>query len=346
VRSWVDDYSPDDDGEVEIDFGPMMEDPRGRQDPFMQMRQGGPDPLMQMLAGAAAAGQGGASPRGFAGPAGGIGSSSGQAMMMPMRGGPAKGGREAELDNMLANVLGDMMQGGPIAGPMGSGSRSGQPRGGGPPGVTEEVVIEGPSGTEVMTVGGPGIGSVVPEGQTGKSGRLSGGLVRDLFPGAVAPPGGMESRAGSPFRADPMMVDIMGDLDRSFTEEMLPAIQKAAQSASPQDPSACQEDIRKNCAGAKSHLHCLGVNHDTISEPCRKQVGQSVPFRCNKDIDRFCDLLQKGILACLYDRMQDLESQCRDAVLATKHVIGKARLWLRGPLPQRIRVSSEHAKLG
>lgn len=123
--------------------------------------------------------------------------------------------------------------------------------------------------------------------------------------------------------ADPMMMDIMQDLDNSFANEMLPAIQKAASASGEHDPRACQEDIKKNCASTKSHLHCLGMNHNTVSEACRKEVGQSVPFRCSKAIDRFCDVLQTGILACLYNHMQDVDGDCRDAVLTTKHVINK-----------------------
>jgi hypothetical protein len=120
---------------------------------------------------------------------------------------------------------------------------------------------------------------------------------------------------------DPIMMDIMQDMDRTFASEMMPAIHKATPAE--RDPKSCKEDVKKKCVGAKSHLHCLGINHDSISEECRKAVGQSVPFRCSKSIDRFCDVLQTGILSCLYDHMPDLEPSCRDAVLTTKHVINK-----------------------
>lgn len=237
---------------------------------------------------------------------------------MNMRG-PARGGREAELDNVLANVIGGML-GGPGAGGNDRGSLSaGAPLGF--PGFTEEIVMEGPGDTQVMTLGG---GSPFEKKQDGRS-RLPAGVLRDLFPPMFS--GGpmiveQGSSRGPMFGgADPIMMDLMQDLDRSFASEMLPAIHQA--SSGERDPASCKEDITKKCQGAKSHLHCLGINHDSISEACRKDVGQSVPFRCSEAIDKYCDMLQTGILDCLYNHMNDISGGCRDSVLATKHVISK-----------------------
>jgi hypothetical protein len=243
--------------------------------------------------------------------------------------GPARNGREAELDNMLASVIGGMLGGPPGAGglpgmPIGGGGRSSASAGmpAGLPGFTEEIVMEGPGDTQVMTLGG----SPFTKKQGGRS-SLPPGVVRDLFPPMgtfgdgpviVEEGSGRGPLFGPP---DPIMMDIMQDLDRSFANEMLPAIQKA--SSGERDPAACREDVAKKCQGAKSHLHCLGINHDSISEACRKEVGQSVPYRCSEAIDRYCDMLQTGILSCLYDRMSDLSGGCRDSVLATKHIINK-----------------------
>jgi len=280
-------------GDVEIEFAPM------------DMR-GGADPLMEMLAGA------GRRPGG-------------------MRG-PAQGGREAELDNMLAGILNGMIAPGAGRVPV---SMGGGPRGNMPPGATGEVILEGPGGaTQVIDLSGPSAAKqggwmTVPQQGNPHPGKSSmpGSLLRDLFPGAMVEGGPMviEGPTGGVGRplADPMMMDIMQDLDHSFANEMLPAIQKAARGSGEQDPRACQEDIKTKCASAKSHLHCLGMNHNTVSEACRKEVGQSVPFRCSKAIDKFCDVLQTGILACLYNHMQDVDGDCRDAVLTTKHVINK-----------------------
>jgi len=230
--------------------------------------------------------------------------------------GPARGGREAELDNMLANVIGGMLGGGA---PMRS---SGRISAGPSPGFTEEIVMEAPGNTQVMTFGG---GSPFPTKQDRRS-SLPAEFVRDLFPPMFGGGPMIVEDLNSPGpmfgQADPLMMDIMQQLDRSFASEMLPAIQKA--SSRERDPASCRDDVARKCQGAKSHLHCLGINHDSISEACRKEVGQSVPFRCSEAIDRYCDVLQTGILDCLHDRLSDLSGGCRDSVLATKHVINKA----------------------
>jgi hypothetical protein len=269
-------------GEIEVEFSPM------------DMAGGGVDPLLQFLAAANAMPQGGA----------------GQAPNAPHS--PAKGGREAELDSVLASMLGSGMMppgadGRMVGGPM-------------PSGFSEEIVMEGPDGTQVMTMGGPD-GAVKTQG-TGKS-SMPANLLRDLFPVPVdsdapvvieGPPMGM-------LGADPLMRDMMQAMDRSFTQQVMPAIHQAT--PADRDPGSCREDIQKKCGGAKSHLHCLGMNHATISEACRKSVGQSVPFLCSRAIDRYCDVLQTGILSCLYDHLPDLDGPCRDAVQTTQHVINK-----------------------
>jgi hypothetical protein len=169
--------------------------------------------------------------------------------------------------------------------------------------MTEEIVVEGPQGTQVMTMGGES-----PWKQKGRS-SVPAGLLRDLFPPMLAAGGDgpmiIEEGRGPSDGGDPLMMDIM----------------QAA--AGERDPKNCREDLKNKCQGAKSRLHCLGINHDSISEACRKEVGKTVPFRCSEAIDRFCDTLQTGILACLYDHMADLSGQCRDSVLTTKHVIEK-----------------------
>merc|ERR1719161_4742 len=88
-------------------------------------------------------------------------------------------------------------------------------------------------------------------------------------------------------------------------------------------PSSCSKDLKAHCKGARSQLHCLGKNADTISAGCRADVGKSVPFLCSNGIDRWCDVLLGGILSCLSDHMSDLEGPCKDAVTATRHVITK-----------------------
>jgi hypothetical protein len=134
----------------------------------------------------------------------------------------------------------------------------------------------------------------------------------DLYVKEAAPNSDQNNRP-----ADPVLADIVQAMDRGFAANMLPAIQKSS------DPTACQPEIARLCANAKSHLHCLGLNSESISEACRKEVGKSVPFLCSRFTDRFCDVLQTGILDCLYGHLAELDDQCQDAVKTTKKVINK-----------------------
>mmetsp|Transcript_77328 Transcript_77328/g.145847 ORF Transcript_77328/g.145847 Transcript_77328/m.145847 type:complete len:495 (-) Transcript_77328:94-1578(-) len=230
----------------------------------------------------------------------------------PSMRGPSKHGREAEMDQMLTNMLGSMLgvppKGRPHGLPMSTHGR-GTPYG--------EVVIEGPTGTEVMSLGG-GPEDLLNEDVRNK---IPGDLFRELFPG---PLGMMSVQAPhpQPFSApDAFVMDMMQDLDRSFARDMMPSIHKAA--SQERTPNSCEQDIKTKCQGARSHLHCLGYNHDSISETCRKDVEKSVPFLCSQAIDKWCDVLEQGILSCLYGHMDSLDGKCRDAVLTTKKVINK-----------------------
>lgn len=344
--------------------------------------QEGPVPLLEMLAAQAA----------------GDGSKGDTKMGASTLRGSGHGNREAELDNMLANVFGPMLR---------SDGRAAPQRGGMPfstvpqDGVAEEIVFEGPTGTQVMTMDGAGgmMGSsstqvsakggqaslpdallqglfphgpvhgdtslssyskIAPGCVTGSNIKIHHGKSleecvficnsdpdckafeygvphfgdsskyepHDCIPNTGADPNGcngdfynLDLYVKPSLGPDALIADMLQDLDRSFAQQMMPAIKNAAG----QEFGACTEDVKKSCAGAKSHLHCLGMNHETISEACRTEVGKSVPFTCSTSIDRFCDVLQKGILSCLYDHMQDLDGACRDAVLATQHVINNAK---------------------
>mmetsp|Transcript_94746 Transcript_94746/g.294685 ORF Transcript_94746/g.294685 Transcript_94746/m.294685 type:complete len:383 (+) Transcript_94746:3-1151(+) len=148
-------------------------------------------------------------------------------------------------------------------------------------------------------------------------------VFRDLFPGplVVEGPG---SGPGMPFGGpDPMVLDMLQDMDRNFQDGLLPLVH-GANVGGARAPRSCQHDLQRHCSRARSQVHCLGQHKEDISEPCRKDVGKSVPFLCTKFIDQFCDVLQKGILSCLGDHLKELDSQCSDAVIATQHVISKA----------------------
>lgn len=302
------------DGEIEIQFEPVGfgpggpgfgppgfgDGPMGMGGPVMEIQGGNPADLLNMMA------QGGRP--------------GGQNMR-----GPARGGREAELDDMLGQVFKSMMSAGPQPQMMRGGMMGGPGMMSGGPQDNGVVMIEGPNGAEVMSIGGDSagpMGGMVGGGNGGNPrNSIPAALLRDLLPGPMGPMV-MQTDHPQPFAApDPFVMNIMQDLDRAFTKDIMPAVHKAA--SKDRVPNSCEQDIKTKCAGARSALHCLGYNHDSISDQCRKDVSKSVPFVCAQAIDKYCDVLQTGLLSCLYDHMDSLHDQCRDAVLTTKHVINK-----------------------
>mmetsp|Transcript_48040 Transcript_48040/g.139144 ORF Transcript_48040/g.139144 Transcript_48040/m.139144 type:complete len:404 (-) Transcript_48040:70-1281(-) len=204
--------------------------------------------------------------------------------------------REGELDRAMAAFLGAR-----------------PPAGGGPkttkwtsPDGSQQVVIE----------------EISPKSD--KRSRLPAGLFRDLFPGPLL----MEEDGADPLRSlpfggpDPLILDMLQGMGRPFQQDMLPALHRSSGGGT-RAPRSCQADLGKHCGKERSQVHCLGQHQDDISEACRQDVGKSVPFLCSRAIDRYCDVLQTGILTCLGGHLQDLDGQCSDAVIATRHVISK-----------------------
>lgn len=215
---------------------------------------------------------------------------------------------EAMLDDMIAGLMGP---GGPNL--KGRG-RVTQKRLGDGTVIIEQDMPMGPMGA-----GGPmGLLGGMP---TDMRSSLPVGLIRDLFPGPHLQQGEMHPM---PFnRPDPMIADMMQDLDRAFTNNLMPTIQRAA--GVNRVPDSCAKELSTHCAGdIKSPLHCLGQHPEDISEMCRKDVGKSVPFLCSPAIDKFCDVLENGLLNCLGDHLSEIDGPCKDAVVATRHVISKA----------------------
>lgn len=191
--------------------------------------------------------------------------------------------------------------------------------------ITFEQIGDGPP-TMVISGGGPSGG--FPPG-------LPPDLLRQLFPGPLSEgPGASEGHAfDSP---DPLILDLLGgddggEGDLGIQSALVPMIRHAHAEGSQTDPGSCRQDIAEKCRGQRSHIQCLGKNSASISEACRRDVGKSVPFLCSAAIDRFCDVMQQGVRECLGERLQELSGECRDAVLATKHVIGRAKA---APFPE------------
>lgn len=196
------------------------------------------------------------------------------------------------------------------------------------PGAMEEITFEQiGDGPPTMVVSGGGPGGFPP--------GLPPDLLRQLFPGPLSEgPGASE---GHPFDApDPLILDLLGgeddeEGDLGIQRALMPMIRHAHAEGSQPDPGSCKQDIADKCRGQRSHVQCLGKNSDSISDACRRDVGKSVPFVCSFAIDRFCNAMQQGVRECLGQRLQELSGDCRDAVLATRHVIGRAKA---APFPE------------
>jgi hypothetical protein len=152
---------------------------------------------------------------------------------------------------------------------------------------------------------------------------ISASTLRSLFPG----PGLMVqedmSPSALPFGSpDIAVMDMLQQMDETFSRDLLPLAHRAASAG--RTPDSCGPELREYCRRAPSQLHCLGQNSDRISDKCREDVGKSVPFICSSAIDKFCNLLDKGILDCLGGHVEDLDDSCRDSVLATRHVVARA----------------------
>jgi len=160
----------------------------------------------------------------------------------------------------------------------------------------------------------------LPEG-LGTASIMHADDVADLFPAHVVINMDPSPVAFSGFH-DSILDDMMQHLSRTFRQDMLPALHRATGKSG--FAKSCDDDVRSRCGETDSQLHCLGQHAGNVSEACRKDAGKSVPFLCSGAIDKWCNILERGILPCLADHLEELDNTCRDAVLATHTVIAKA----------------------
>lgn len=154
--------------------------------------------------------------------------------------------------------------------------------------------------------------------------------MRSLFPGPLRPDMGM--KAPMPFaQPDPFVLDMMAHLSGDAQESIMSGMHEVPSNS--QAPASCQQDLLKHCPQARSQVQCLGQYGYDVSEPCRRDVGASVPFLCHEEISRFCDVHQQGVLGCLQRNPAQLSRNCHDAVAATAIVLD--RLNVRAPRPDR-----------
>jgi hypothetical protein len=229
----------------------------------------------------------------------------------------SKDSKEAQLDKLLSGALGQALQ--PRSNPRRHRSVFGSPFGpfGGGGGGGPVIIEEGSDPMSQIMGGGGGMSPFMVQRQ---SSGIPVDVIRDLFPGPHM--FGRRSEHPTPFdEPDPLVQNLMSGLDGTFAS-LIGEMSKMA--SKDRTPNSCKQDIKTNCEGAKSQLHCLGEHADQISDQCHKDIGKSVPFRCSSSIEKYCNVLEVGILACLGEHLSDLGTECRDAVLATHHVITKA----------------------
>lgn len=144
--------------------------------------------------------------------------------------------------------------------------------------------------------------------------------MRSLFPGPLMFDMGM--KGPMPFaEPDPVVLDMMAALSGHAQDAFMPSMHEVTSIS--QAPASCQQDLRKHCQTERSQVHCLGQYASDISEPCRKDVGASVPFLCHEEISRFCDVLKEGVLGCLQRFQAQLSRNCQDAVQATASALAR-----------------------
>mmetsp|Transcript_99052 Transcript_99052/g.264775 ORF Transcript_99052/g.264775 Transcript_99052/m.264775 type:complete len:402 (-) Transcript_99052:88-1293(-) len=155
-------------------------------------------------------------------------------------------------------------------------------------------------------------------------------------------PGPVVQGPGGPAVGDTMITNLLSHMNDVFHEDVIKQLQQ-------QDPAQhpCHGDIQRLCREQQqalanfqaqlqkngfvpgglnpqaSPLHCLGQHAAEISEQCRERVKHAVPFVCGAEIDRWCDGIDKGLLPCLQDHINELQGRCLDSVHATEHIIHK-----------------------
>jgi hypothetical protein len=113
------------------------------------------------------------------------------------------------------------------------------------------------------------------------------------------------------------------DLD-PFTLEMLQRMGLGL-AAPVKKPDACDADTKKWCAKKEDQkttvLHCLSDHHNDLSKECYNRIKNTLPHVCSSEIDKMCDTISEGVLACLERNIAKLKGKCLDAYAATRHTV-------------------------
>lgn len=157
-----------------------------------------------------------------------------------------------------------------------------------------------------------------PEFEIDDAGPMGLSDIASVFPfaGPFAP-----SDDGAP--GDRFLGDMLSGVDRGFANQLLPVLQSRVAQGS---DHPCDKDVKKLCPHADAPLHCLGLHSDEITQACKGQVKNTVPYICSQQIQRFCsDDLDRGIIPCLEDNGKSLGQDCQDAIVAARHALSSLK---------------------
>lgn len=153
----------------------------------------------------------------------------------------------------------------------------------------------------------------------------------------IGPGGGHGDDPLAGILGDQLLNSILSELSQGFHSDMKPLL-AGLNALTRGEPHPCEPDIEKHCQDDHDHghkheseLHCLGLHANDLSEACSKEVQQSLPFMCNREISRFCPpskTIDISVLQCLEDKAEaktPMGEDCKDAIAATRAVIAKIK---------------------
>jgi hypothetical protein len=136
---------------------------------------------------------------------------------------------------------------------------------------------------------------------------------------------------------DHILNSILSELSQGFHSEMKPLL-AGLNAITRGEPHPCEPDIEKHCKNDEGHghkheseLHCLGLHANELTDACAKEVQQSLPFMCSREISRYCatrNTIEVSVLQCLEEKIDagaGLGDECKDSISATRAVVSKMK---------------------
>jgi len=159
-----------------------------------------------------------------------------------------------------------------------------------------------------------------------------------IGPGGVQ--GGGGNAGGDPLAGilgDQILNSILSELSHGFHSDLKPLL-AGLNALSRGEAHPCEADIEKHCQSDHDHghhheseLHCLGLHANDLSEACSKEVRQSLPFMCTREISHYCPpskTIETSVLQCLEDKLDAgsaMGDDCKDSLAATRAIVAKMK---------------------